>query len=123
MENYNFEEFKSDGPRFNTGITLGKSNRFYIGSGLTKKNNLENMVGVKLLYDRNKTAIGFRFVDTKEEGIVTINRLKDNSLYINAKAFLGMYGIPAEKYAHKYIPTEITDSGKKIFVIELKETK
>lgn len=124
MEDYNFEEFKSEGPRFNTGITLGKSNRFYIGSGLTRKNNLTSMVGVKLLYDKNKSAIGFRFVAVGEEGMVPLNKLQDKSLYVNAKAFLGIYEISAEKYGRKYTPTEITDSnGNKIFVIKLKATE
>jgi hypothetical protein len=124
MQDYNFEEFKSDGPRFNAGITLGKSNRFYIGTGLSKKNGLNKMVGVKLLYDKNKNAIGFKFISVSEEGMVPINKLKDNSLYLNAKAFLGMYGISAEKHARKYMPTEIMDSnGNKIFVIELKATE
>lgn len=122
MDNYNFEEFNSVGSRFNIVITLGKAERFYFGNSMCRKYNIFSLVGMKLLFDKGKNAVGFRFLTENEDGMVNIKKLDDKSAYINAKAFLGMYDIDANKFAGRYHPTEITDkNGKKMFVIELKE--
>lgn len=125
MGDYNFEEFKSVGTRYNMFITLGKSERFYIGSAFCRKYEIGSMAGVILMYDKNKKAVGFKFLKERTEGSVGLKKLQDDSYYINAKAFLGMYDIlPPEKYAGRYQPKEIVnDDGSKLFVIELAEVK
>jgi hypothetical protein len=123
MENYLFEEFKSTSTRFSLVISLGKAERFYLSSSFCEKYGILTMSGVKLLYDKSKNAVGFRFIKDKEDGMIGIKKLDGNSAYINAKAFLGMYDIDAKKYMNRYHPKEFTDANnKKIFVIELKET-
>ena len=122
MENYNFEEFNSVGSRFNLVITLGKAERFYFGNSLCRKYNILTLAGVKLLFDKNKDAVGFKLLTEPEDGMVGIKKLDDKSAYINAKAFLGMYDLEANKYSGRYHPTETTDStGKKVLIIELKK--
>lgn len=122
MDNYNFEEFKSVGGRYNMVITLGKSERFYLGGAFCRKYDIASMAGVKLMFDRNKLAVGFKFVKETQDGMINLKKLPDNSYYINAKAFLGMYDIPAGKYSHRYTPTEIpSNDANRIFVITLKE--
>jgi hypothetical protein len=125
MDDYNFEEFVSVGTRYNMFITLGKSERFYLGSAFCRKYEIERMAGVTLMYDKAKKAVGFKFHKEKTEGSIGLKKMQDGSFYINAKAFLGMYDIvPAKKYASRYIPKEVArNDGSKIFVIELKENK
>ena len=62
MEEYNFDEFNSVGTRFNPTISLGDSERFYLGGSFCRKYNISDMVGVKLMYDKAKNAVGFRFL-------------------------------------------------------------
>ena len=123
MDSYNFEEFKSVGGRYNMVITLGKSERFYLGGAFCRKYDIASMVGVKLMLDKSKLAVGFKFVKEKQEGTIDLKKLQDDSYYINAKAFLGMYDLSASKYAKRYTPVEITNAdGSKIFVIHLQDT-
>lgn len=121
MNNYNFEEFESVGTRYSMFITLGKSERFYLGSSFCRKYDIASKEAVKLLFDKSKKAVGFKFLTSKEEGSIDLKKLQDDSYYINAKAFLGMYDItPAEKWAGRYEPKEImSEDGSKIFVIDL----
>ncbi len=122
MDKYKFVEFKSTGSRFNLVITLGKAERFYLGSSFCTKYDIFSMVGVKLFYDKTNNAVGFRFVKEAEEGMVGIKSLDDKSAYINAKAFLGINDIDPQKYIGRYHPVEVTDDGgRKVFVVELKE--
>lgn len=123
MEEYNFEEFKSTGARYSMFITLGKSERFYLGSAFCRKYGITDNSEVILMYDKNKNAVGFKFVSGKTDGSIDLKKLQDDSYYINAKAFLGMYDIsPSEKYTGRYHPVEIArGDGSKVFVIDLKE--
>ncbi len=122
MEEYNFDEFNSVGTRFNPTISLGDSERFYLGGSFCRKYNISDMVGVKLMYDKAKNAVGFRFLKQKEDGMIGLKRLGKDSAYINAKAFLGMYDIEYKKFSNRYLPKEVNSGDKKILVIELKET-
>jgi hypothetical protein len=122
MEEYNFVEFQPSGGKYNMVISLGKPDRFYLASAFCKKYGIESDSGVKLLFDKSKMAIGFKFSKEMEPGTVGLKKLSGDSFYINAKAFLGMNDIIADKYLGRYKPVEITaPDGKKIFVIELKE--
>lgn len=123
MSQYNFEEFKAVGNRYNMGITLGKSERFYLGGTFCRKYNIHTTPFVKLLFDKNQNAVGFRFISEKTDGSIELKKLQDNSFYINAKPFLGMYDISTNKYLGRYHPIELIDNGIKTFVIELKEKK
>jgi hypothetical protein len=122
MEPYNFVEFQPTGGRYNMVISLGKPDRFYLASAFCKKYSIEHGNGVKLFFDKDKMAIGFKFLKEMETGTVGLKKLGSDSFYITAKAFLGMNDIPIDKYLGRYKPIDITSSdGKKIFVIELKE--
>ncbi len=124
MDDYEFEEFKSQGSRSSIVITLGKAERFYFGGFMTQKYKLLSLTGMKLLYDKKRNAIGFKLINETEDGMVGIKKMQGKSTYINAKAFLGMYDIDALKYEGRYHPKEITSGdGKKILVIELVEKK
>ncbi|MCK5027040.1 MAG: hypothetical protein KAS07_01335 [Candidatus Pacebacteria bacterium] len=124
MEEYDFEEFKSTGGRYNMTITLGKSERFYLGNTFCRKYKISLMRNVVLLYDKKKKAIGFKFLKEETSGSLDLKKLQDNSFYINAKTFLGIYDIlPPEKYAGRYEPKEVVmEDNSKIFVIHLKES-
>lgn len=122
MENYSFEKFRSVGSRFNITISLGESERFYLGGSFCRKYNILDKAGVELMYDKNKNAVGFRFLDKNEDGMVNLKKLGKDSAYINAKAFLGIYDIEAKRFQGKYIPKEIPNNPDgKVFVIELSE--
>lgn len=125
MNDYNFEEFKSVGTRYSMFITLGKSERFYLGSSFCRKYDISSMKGVVLMYDKGKNAVGFKFLKEKTDGSIDLKKLQDDSYYINAKAFLGMYDIlPPEKFSGRYEPKEIVQgNGSKVFVIDLVESK
>ncbi len=123
MNEYEFEEFNSVGTRFNINITLGESERFYLGNSFCQKYNVQSMLGVKLMYDKKRNAVGFRFLTENEDGMVKIKKLGKDAAYINAKAFLGIYNIDPKKYANRYLPKEIDYQKGKMFVIELKESQ
>jgi len=123
MSEYNFEEFKESGGRFKQIISLGEKSGFGLSAGFTHANSkdLVGVTGVKMFYDQEKKAIAFKFVKTKEEGVVSA-KLRDKGGYIGAQSFIGKYKIDQKKYAGRYLPKEVMDDSLgKIYVIELKE--
>lgn len=121
-DNYKFEEYESVGGRFTPSISLGVVSGFGISAGFTKKYDISKAIGAKLFFDREKTAVGFKFVNEKENGLIKVQFYKAGGAYINAKPFLIKFDIDQKKYAGKYIPKEVELPGQgKVFVIELKE--
>ena len=123
IQGYNFEEFTSFKGKFSSKISLGKIGGFGFSSGFFHRNNLKGSVGLKLFYDKDKKAVGFKFLDSPEEGMVKL-KPRQTGGYISAISFLGKYNIDPHKYAGRYDPKEIADEKLgKIFIIELKERK
>lgn len=121
MSEYNFEEFKEAGGRFKPIISLGEKSGFGLSAGFTHSYDLKGVIGAKLYYDQNKRAVAFKFIKSKEEGMINV-KLREKGGYIGAQSFLGKYKIDQRKYAGRYEPKEITDDNLgKIFVIELTE--
>src|SRR3546814_3612106 len=98
MENYNFEQFSAAGGRISPTINLNASG-FGVSAGFVKKYDLSDEKAVHLFYDKNKNAVGVKFLKEKEDGalglILAANR---GGGYINSKAFLIKYDIDPRKY-------------------------
>lgn len=121
MSEFNFVEFKEAGGRFKPIISLGKKSGFGLSAGFTHAYDLEGIIGVKMFYDAAKDAIAFKFLKSKEDGMLTV-KLREKGGYIGAQSFLGKFKIDQEKYAGRYTPKEIKDDNLgRIFVIELTE--
>ncbi len=118
---YNFEEFKESGGRFKPVISLGEKSGFGLSSGFTHAFDLKGVIGTKMYYDQNKKAVAFKFIKTKEDGMVSV-KLREKGGYIGAQSFIGKYQIDQKKYAGRYTPKEIKDDNLgRLFVIELSE--
>ncbi len=123
MENkFNFEEYRSIGGRIIPRITLGNGGGLNISAGFAKKYDIQNVIGVKLFFDRTNVAIGLKLLTEAEEGMLKIKLAPNQGgAYINARAFLIKFDIETKKLAGRYEPKEIDSPNGKIFVIELKE--
>ncbi len=123
MSNYNFQEFNSVGGRILPSISLGKSGGFGVSAGFIKKYEPGNVVGVKLFFDKEKMAVGFKFLKKSEEGMMKIKMApKQGGGHISAQAFLIKFDLESKKYSGKYTPKEDPlPNGDKMFVIELKQ--
>lgn len=122
MKEYNFVEFQPKDSKYNITISLGRPNRFYLANAFCTKNNIEVTDRVKLFYDKNKKAVGFKFLKADTPNTISLKKISAKSLYINSTSFLGMNDVSTDKYLGKYKPIEIlAEDGGKIFVVELKE--
>jgi len=118
---YKFEEYNSVGGRIIPKITLGRSSGLGLSAGFAKKYEIQDVVGVKLFFDRVNYAIGLKLITKPEDGMLKIKLApKQGGAYINAKAFLIKYDIKAEEVMGRYEPKEIKSEGGRMFVIELK---
>jgi hypothetical protein len=122
MENhYNFEEFTAYGSKFSTKISLGRSGGFGFSAGFYNQYKLEKSAAVKLFYDREKMAVGFKFFKEPQEEAIKLKD-RDSGGHITAQSFLNKYGIDPNLYTGRYDPKEITlGNGEKMYVIELKK--
>lgn len=125
MSEYNFEEYKAVGGRFNPTISLSKTGGFGISAGFMRTYDYKDIVGVKLFYDKEKKAVGFKIFQKNEEGMLKAITRKDEKgvygAYLSAKAFLLKYEIDVEKYAGRYSPKKVENGNETIFVIELEK--
>ena len=121
---YNFIEFNSVGGRVTPIISLGITGGIGVSAGFSKKYDLSNVIGVKLLYDTEKKVIGIKFLSEKEDGMMKLKPVVNGGYYINAKSFMIKFDIDAKLYTNRYAPKEIEIPGQgKIYVIEIKENK
>lgn len=123
MSDFNFTEHKAVGGRFKPVISLGKKSGFGLSSGFTHKYDIKGVVGVKMYFDKEKNAVAFKFLKSKEDGMLSL-KLRDGNKggYIGAKSFIGEFNIDQQKYAGRYTPQEILDDNVgKLFVIVLKD--
>ncbi len=122
MSDFNFIEHKAIGGRFKPIISLGKKSGFGLSSGFTHKHDISDTVGVKMYFDKERSAVAFKFLKSKEDGMLSL-KLRDKGGYVGAKSFLGEFNIDQEKYAGRYVPKEIMDESMgRIFVIFLKDS-
>ena len=98
MNEYNWEEFKEAGGRFKPVISLGEKSGFGLSSGFTHSFDISGSIGVKMYYDPNKKAVAFKFLKTKEDGMLSV-KLRDKGGYIGAQSFIQKYKIEQNKYA------------------------
>ncbi len=120
---YKFEEFTSFGSKFSSKISLGKSGGFGFSSGFYNRYNLKNSIALKIFYDKLKMAVGFKFLESVEDGSVKL-KPRQTGGYVGVRSFLGKYDIDPVKYAGRYDPKEVMDDNLgKVYVIELKEVK
>lgn len=125
MSEYNFSEFKDAGGRFKSIISLGEKSGFGLSSGFTNAYELKGVIGVKMYFDQSKMAVAFKFLKSKEDGMLSV-KLRDENKggYIGGQSFIGKFKIDQSKYAGRYTPKEIKDDNLgRIFVIELKENE
>lgn len=121
MSEYQFTEFTETGGRFKPIISLGEKTGFGLSSGFTHAYNMDGVIGVKLYYDESRSAVAFKFLKQKENGMVNV-KLREKGGYIAAQAFLGRFKIDQKKYSGRYEPKEVHDDHLgKLYVIELKE--
>ena len=122
MENYNFEEFSSVGGKFQSKISLGEAG-FGLSAGFVLKNGLEKTIGVKLYYDKQKRAVGFKFLTKDEPNMLRLTLRKEKGANLGAQSFINKYGIDRRRYAGKYDPKVVNVDGHgTIYVLELKES-
>lgn len=121
--NFNFEAFRAIGGRIVPTFNIGKNWGVVISAGFTKKYdiNSSNCAGVKFFFDRDKRAIGIKFLNKPEDGMVKIRMAKKGGAYINAKSFMIRFEIDPEKVSGKYPPKELQIGDGIGYVIELKE--
>lgn len=122
MNEYQFEEYSSVKGRIIPSISLGIAGGFGVSAGFVKKYDLKDIVGVKLLIDKEKNAVGFKFLKVVENGMVKIKFAPNQGGgYISANAFLIKYDINAKEFNGRYSPVEIGTGADKTYVIELKK--
>ena len=118
---YNFEEFTSFKGKFSSKISLGSSGGFGFSSGFYNRYNLKDSAALKLFYDKDKMAVGFKFLKDVENGSVKLKQRQTGG-YMPARSFLGKYSIDPVRYAGRYDPKEVEhETLGKVYVIELKE--
>lgn len=120
---YSFEEFNAEGGRFTPLISLGEAGGIGVSAGFVKKYpEIKDAAGVKLLFDKGKNAIGVKFLQQKEPGMLAFKVVPRGGGYINGKAFLVKFDIDPKKYKGRYPVKEIIfPDQSKAHVIELKE--
>ena len=89
---------------------------------ITIQYDLQGAIGVKMYYDAARKAVAFKFIKTKEDGMMLLKMIRPRGAYISGRSFIGKYKIDQAKYAGRYEPREVKDdSFGKLYVIELKE--
>lgn len=116
---YSFEQFTEFKGKFSPIISLGKHG-FGFSKGFIHKYNLENHKGVKLFFDRDKVAVGFKFVTEEEEGVIKL-KARGDGMFISSRSFIGKYGLDIERCGGRYTPEEHMDEQLgKLFLVHLK---
>jgi len=119
---YNFEELEVTGGRFTPLVSLVETGGIGVSAGFTRKYNLtaENTVAVKLLFDKDRNAVGMRFLSSKEDGAIKVKFAERGGAHLNAKPLWVKFDVSYKDFVNKYIPKEINDPQKgKIYVFEL----
>lgn len=120
MENqYNFQEFISQGGRFTPLISIGMAGWIGVSAGFTKKFNISSATGAMLYYDQTKNAIGIKFSEKREPGMVSVKLMEKGGAMINAKAFFTKFDIDPKAYKGRFLAKEIETPSGKMYVFEI----
>ena len=119
-----FEEFKPTVGRFTPTISIGRSG-FGFSSGFAKKygsliEKKDGMSGIKLYFDRDRLAVGFKIVSTQEDGVIKLKSIPNGGYFLGARSFLVKYDIVRTQFELRYQPKVEQSSDGQLFVIELK---
>lgn len=121
----NLQKFSNKKEKNVIAISLGKSSGFGLSAGFVRSEFADKKIlGVNLFYgknDDNEILIGFKFLEIKEKGMVSVS-IRNDGAYINAKNFIKEYKIDQEKMFGRYIPEKvIEDDIGQIYLIKLKD--
>lgn len=125
---YSFVKHTQVGKRFEERITITRARHVGFPTQFYKDNALESYNYAVLFYDKDRNAIGIKFVTDKEEGAIAIARhSKGYGGYISATSFFRSNRINTKRYAGRYeykkIPLTqvgVAEDGD-LYVLELKE--
>jgi hypothetical protein len=126
---YNFQRFEATNSRYETRITVTKSNHIGFPTAFFKDNNVGDYRYVVLFYDSEQKVVAIHFTnDGSQKGKFTIMRNSRNyGGGIVATSFFKANRIDPQKYAGRYDfeKMDISEVGLEgegsLFVIKLKE--
>jgi len=118
-----FEKFKPIGfrSRINPAISISRSG-IGISAGFARKYSavMAGAEAIELFYDKERNAIGFKFVPAATEGALKMKPLGGGGYHVSALSFLVSYDIDRDLYESRYIPKEEQTPAGSLFVLELK---
>ncbi|KKR28458.1 hypothetical protein A3J17_03220 [Candidatus Curtissbacteria bacterium RIFCSPLOWO2_02_FULL_40_11] len=119
MKIWSFKKFDGVYSRGDTKIGINKSGLIRLSSGFCKSTNVTNFKYCVLFYDSGNKAIAFKFINTRENGVLKITR-DTTGATVSAKSFFKANKLDLETNAGRY------DWGKQtipnigdVFIIEL----
>lgn len=128
MPTYSFIKHTEIGKRFEERITITRSNHIGFPTQFYKDNEVANFKYTILFYDKENNAIGVKFTNEQEAGVIAIARHnKGYGGYISATSFFRANRINTKRYAgrYEYKKVNLSDVGFDetgvLFVIELRE--
>jgi len=117
---YNFDEFTDYKGKFAPRISIGQNGGFGFSSGFMNKYSLSDYHFLKIFFDKEHSAIGFKFFKTSEPATAKLRNLGAGG-YFKSSSFWGKYNFDYTNYIGRYTPKEINNNGEKMYVIDLKE--
>lgn len=123
-KDYSFKKFQNRNARFESRISITKSNSIGFPTKFYKDNGIKQYKYVVLYYDKDKRAVGVQFTnDESEKNKFSISHSKQGyGGSIVARSFFATCNISPKKYYGKYEWKKYPLEGVgELFVITLKE--
>ncbi len=121
MIDYSFTKFDGIAPRGDDRIAINKTGLIRLSSGFCRKTKARSYKYAVLYFDKTKYAIGIKFSNNKESGVLTVTHDK-SAATISAKSFLKVNGLSLRSYYRRYSWEKKTISAiGEIFIIDLKQ--
>lgn len=118
MKNWSFQKFDGVYHRGDTKIGINKSGLIRLSSGFCRLTSILNFKFCLLYYDRNNDAIAFKFVNTKEDGILKLTK-DTTGATISGKTFFTANGLDLKIYTGRYNwEKQIIPGIGEVFIIE-----
>ena len=123
MENFNFSWFTKTKSRLSDPrISISKNNSFGLNAALVRKYGLKEFPYLLLGYDKNKNAIGFRFMKEKGTGALSIRFTESDSGTTNSKNFFLDNKLDAAKFHGRHVVSEVVvESSEIILAVNLQK--